>query len=287
MPEIKPLTPNPLQKYFRQPKIYIQLPSQGKYYPVGSIDIPENGQFPVYPMTARDEIMMKTPDALVNGETTVSVIQSCMPNIKNAWDVPNIDLDVILIAIRIASYGETMEVGINVPVTKEERTYDLNLVQMMDTMTSVQYDNSVIIDDLTVHIKPLTYRDFTETSMKTYEEQKIFNILNNDDISTEEKLAKFNTSFRKLTDLTIVTLEKSVQRISGDGFEVTDPMHIREFVDNADKSVFKHIIDHIEAQKDKFSIKPIKITASPEEVELGVPETYEVPFSFDPSVFFA
>lgn len=287
MPEIKPLTPNPLQKYFRQPKIYIQLPSQGKYYPVGSIDIPENGQFPVYPMTARDEIMMKTPDALVNGETTVSVIQSCMPNIKNAWDVPNIDLDVILVAIRIASYGETMEVGINVPVTKEERTYDLNLVQMMDTMTSMQYENSVIIDDLTVHIKPLTYRDFTQTSMKTYEEQKIFNILNNDDISTEEKLAKFNTSFRKLTDLTIVTLEKSVQRISGDGFEVTDPMHIREFVDNADKSVFKHIIDHIEAQKDKFSIKPIKITATPEEVELGVPETYEVPFSFDPSVFFA
>lgn len=287
MPEIKPLTPNPLQKYFRQPKIYIQLPSQGKYYPVGSIDIPENGQFPVYPMTARDEIMMKTPDALVNGETTVSVIQSCMPNIKNAWDVPNIDLDVILVAIRIASYGETMEVGINVPVTKEERTYDLNLVQMMDTMTSMQYENSVIIDDLTVHIKPLTYRDFTQTSMKTYEEQKIFNILNNDDISTEEKLAKFNTSFRKLTDLTIVTLEKSVQRISGDGFEVTDPMHIREFVNNADKSVFKNIIDHIEAQKDKFSIKPIKITATPEEVELGVPETYEVPFSFDPSVFFA
>lgn len=287
MPEIKPLTPNPLQKYFRQPKIYIQLPSQGKYYPVGSIDIPENGQFPVYPMTARDEIMMKTPDALVNGETTVSVIQSCMPNIKNAWDVPNIDLDVILVAIRIASYGETMEVGINVPVTKEERTYDLNLVQMMDTMTSMQYENSVIIDDLTVHIKPLTYRDFTQTSMKTYEEQKIFNILNNDDISTEEKLAKFNTSFRKLTDLTIVTLEKSVQRISGDGFEVTDPMHIREFVDNADKSVFKKIIDHIEEQKDKFSIKPIKITATPEEVELGVPETYEVPFSFDPSVFFA
>lgn len=262
MPEIKPLTPNPLQKYFRQPKIYIQLPSQGKYYPSSSIDIPENGQFPVYPMTARDEIMMKTPDALVNGETTVSVIQSCMPNIKNAWDVPNIDLDVILVAIRIASYGETMEVGINVPVTKEERTYDLNLVQMMDTMTSMQYDNSVTIDDLTVHIKPLTYRDFTETSMKTYEEQKIFNILNNDDISTEEKLAKFNISFRKLTDLTIITLEKSVQRISGDGFEVTDPMHIREFVNNADKSVFKHIIDHIEAQKDKFSIKPITISRS-------------------------
>ena len=42
--------------------------------------------------------MMKTPDALVNGETTVEVIQSCMPNIKDAWKIPVIDLDVILIA---------------------------------------------------------------------------------------------------------------------------------------------------------------------------------------------
>lgn len=287
MPEIKPLAPNPLQKYFRQPKIYIQLPSKGKYYPADSIDIPENGQFPVYPMTARDEIMMKTPDALVNGETTVQVIQSCMPNIKNAWHVPNIDLDTILVAIRIASYGETMEVGINVPVTNEEKTYDLNLVQMLDSMSNLDYNDMVSVDDLVVHIKPLTYRDFTETSMKTFEEQKIFNVLNNDEISAEEKLKKFNTSFRKLTDLTILTLEKSVQKISGDGFEVINPDHIREFVNNADKGVFKKIIDHIEQQKDKFSIKPIKVTSSPEDIELGVPETYEVPFSFDPSVFFA
>lgn len=286
MPEIKPVKPNPLQKYFRQPKIYIPLPSRGQFYPPNSIEIPETGEFPVYPMTARDEIMMKTPDALVNGETTVQVIQSCMPNIKNAWDVPSIDLDTILLAIRIASYGENMEIDINVPVTGEERKYDLNLVSLLDNLSSETYTPTVTLNDLTIHIKPLTYRDFTETSLKTFEEQKIFNLLNNEKVGTEEKLLKFNQSFRKLTDLTILTLEKSIHRISGADFEVTEHDHIREFVDNADKSVFKNIIDHVEQQKNKFSIKPLQIQATPEEIELGVPETYEVPLTFDSSVFF-
>ena len=55
---------NPLAKHFRQPAIYLQLPSGGKYWPDGSIDLPLNGQIPVYPMTTRDEISIRTPDAL-------------------------------------------------------------------------------------------------------------------------------------------------------------------------------------------------------------------------------
>ena len=85
MPEIERSGANPLQKYFRQPKIYIKLPSNGKWYPNGSLEVTDNMEFPVYAMTARDELMFKTPDALLNGQSTVDVIQSCVPSIKNAW----------------------------------------------------------------------------------------------------------------------------------------------------------------------------------------------------------
>src|SRR6056300_286460 len=115
MPEFNPsefsgnMEQNPLRKYFRQPKVYITLPSQGKYYPEGSIKMPENGEFPILAMTAKDELAMKTPDALLNGQATVDVIQSCVPNIKNAWQTPVVDIDAILIAIRQATYGNDME----------------------------------------------------------------------------------------------------------------------------------------------------------------------------------
>ena len=88
MSQIKSPESNPLSKYFRQSKLYISLPSQGKHYPAGAIDFPESGEVEVYSMTAKDELLFKTPDALLNGQATVDVIQSCIPAIK---DVQAID----------------------------------------------------------------------------------------------------------------------------------------------------------------------------------------------------
>lgn len=279
-------TPNPLKKYFRQPKISISLPSQGAFYPNGSLETTETGQYPVFPMTARDEIVMKTPDSLVNGQATVDVIQSCIPNIKNAWDIPTIDLDVILIGMRIATYGETMDVTIKTPVTGEEKTYSLNLTNLLTELNSVQYNNRIDLDNMTVYIRPLSYKDFTKTSLKTFEEQKIFKTLNNDKLSEDEKLVKFNESFKKLTDITITTLERSIMRIDVDGQIVTDPNHIKEFVDNAEKDFFRTVLNHIDNEKKKFAIKPLIVKSPPEDIEKGVPETFEVPITFDQSNFF-
>ena len=96
----------------RQPKIYIKLPSNGEFWPQGSIQPTETGEYPVYSMTAQDELRLKIPDALMNGQAMVDVIENCIPNIKNAWVMHNIDMDIILIAIRIATYGEKMKLPI-------------------------------------------------------------------------------------------------------------------------------------------------------------------------------
>ena len=102
---------NPLSKYFRQPKLYIKLPSQGKWYGNNSFEPTVTGEIPVYAMTGKDELILKNPDGLLNGQSTVDVIQSCVPNIKNAWEISSLDLDMLLVAIRIATYGPNMDVG--------------------------------------------------------------------------------------------------------------------------------------------------------------------------------
>jgi hypothetical protein len=278
---------NPLQKYFRQPKIYLSLPSNGKYYPAGSLEISETGEYPVFPMTARDEIMIKTPDALLNGEATVSVIKSCIPAIKEPFNMPAMDLDACLIAIRIATYGEKMDININVPVTNEEKAFDLDLRVMLDQFTNVTYDHIVQMDDLSIELKPLTYQEFTTTSKATFDEQRIFNVLNDSNISENDKLSSFTESFRKLTDLTISTLEMSIASITMGEDVVTDRNHIKEFIANTDKGLFEKVTNHIEEQREKFQIKPLIVDATPEELEAGVPATYEVPVTFDQSNFFA
>jgi hypothetical protein len=277
---------NPLQKYFRQPKIYLALPSSGKYYPAGSLEISENGEYPVFPMTARDEIMIKTPDALLNGQATASVISSCIPAIKDPFSMPSMDLDACLIAIRIATYGEMMEVSIKVPVTGEDKDFDLDLRIMLDQFSNVNYDNAIQLDDMVVNLRPLSYREFTETSKKTFDEQRIFNVINDADMDEGDKLQTFTNSFKKLTDLTILTLEKSIQSIEVGDQVVTDQAHIKEFIANTDKGLFESVTNHIEEQRSKFQVKPLIVDATPEEIEAGVPETYEVPVTFDQSSFF-
>ena len=278
---------NPLRKYFRQPKVYITLPSKGKYYPEGSLDIPETGEFPVYAMTAKDELSMKTPDALLNGQATVDMIKSCIPSIINPWHMPSIDLDAVLIAIRIATYGDTLEITTKVPGTGEDRKFDVDLRQLLNKMVTVDYVNSLNVNDMAVTIRPLTYKEFTEASLKTFEEQRIFALVNNDEISDTEKLSRFNTSFKKLTDLTVTTLSRSITSISIGDTTVTNPSHIEEFVNNADKQFFTSITTHLDEQKTKFQIAPIPVHSSEEDIAAGAPEKWEVPITFDQSNFFA
>ena len=154
---------NPLMGMMRQPKIYIRLPSNGDFWKEGSLELSVTGEYPVYSMTAKDELALKIPDALMNGQAVVDVIQNCIPNIKNAWDCPNVDMDVILIALRVATYGEMMTVPINMGEFNSE--YQIDLRQLMDQLLNqISWDPIVPVnDDLTIFVKPINYKTMTKS----------------------------------------------------------------------------------------------------------------------------
>ena len=278
---------NPLAKHLRQPKIYIKLPSQGKYWPKGSLEETETGEYPVYPMTARDEISFKTPDALLNGQATVDVIQSCVPNIKDAWQTPSIDLDALMIAIRMASFGETLDMTIKVPQTEIEKDFTFNLQSLYDNYISTQFEDTFDIPGFRVQIKPVNYKTMTGQSIKAFEEQRVFSIVNDDKIDDAEKIAKFQKSFAKLTDINLNLIVESVVTIQPQGEDpVTNLAYIKEFLLGAEATVYNNIKKYIEEQRDKFTQKPVEILADEEEIKAGAPERYTIPITFDQSNFF-
>ena len=283
----QPEQSNPLKKYFRQPKMYITLPSKGNWYTADALDMPPTGELPVYAMTAKDELSMKTPDALLNGQATVDVIQSCVPNIKNAWAVPSVDIDTILIAIRIATYGENLELTTKLPNTGDERDFVINLSSILADISAQQFESKFTYNEFTFNLKPLSYKEFTDNSIKTFEEQRLFRLVNDTNIPDEEKLSKFNESFRKLTDLTVNTLLKGIHSIEVEGEVVNNPQYIQEFIDNAEKDLFQSILNHLTEQRNKFAIKPFTATTTEEDREKGAPEKFEVPITLDQSNFFA
>lgn len=279
---------NPLINFMRQPKIYIRLPSGGEYWSNGSLIPTETGEYPIYSMTAKDELMLKVPDALMNGQAVVDVIQNCMPNVKNAWAIPAIDLDVILIAIRIATYGEKM----TTPLTfgdDIEMEYSVDLRSVMDTlMNQITWESIVPINaDLTLYVKPITYKQLTESAIQTFETQKLMQVANDDSMSEENKVKVFKESFAKLTAVTIGMISASIYKVDSSQGSTDNLKFIKEFIDNADKDIFNKVQEHLEQLKTVNSIKPIVVSVTEEMRAAGITnDTIEVPLVFDASTFF-
>ena len=278
---------NPLAMFMRQPKIFIRLPSNGEYWPNGSLEISSTGDYPVYSMTAQDELMLKIPDALMNGQAIVEVIQHCIPNIKNAWDVPSTDIDVILIAIRLATYGEKM----TTPITfgEVEMDYIIDLRTVMDTLLNqINWDPIVSInDDITVFVRPINYKQMSYTALQAFETQKIIQMSNNEQINDIDKISMFKESFTKLTNVTIGMVAESIFKIDSSQGSTDNPKFIQEFINNSDKSVFDKIQNHLEKLKEQNSIKPIIVNVTDEMRQNGITgDTIEIPMTFDASTFF-
>ena len=282
-----PENANPLNKYFRQPAVFVTLPSGGNY-PPHVLTQSQTGEIGVQPMTARDEIIFKTPDALMNGQGMVDVIQSCIPEIKDAWQISNYDLDTILIAIRIATYGETMDINFNVPGTTEKASHTLNLPSLLEQIKTTEVNNDIELKDgLKIAVRPLTYKDMTSTALKTFTQQKLYSTVQNTDLAPEEKVKRFNESFKALTELSITILLKNISKIiTPDGAEVTDPAQIKEFVEKANATLIKELQDKLIELRTQGAVKPVNLKATEEQIKKGAPASYEVPVTFDTANFF-
>ena len=278
---------NPLNKYFRQAAIHITLPSNGDY-PPHVVTPSATGEFPVMPMTAKDEIKFKTPDALMNGQGVVDVIQSCLPNIKDAWQIKSHDVDTILIAIRIATYGETMDLQFNVPTINEQVTHTINLPATLEQIKQEKIQNTITLKDgLIVETRPLTYRDMTQTSLQTFQQQKMYSSVQSSDISDEEKVKRFDESFKALTELNSKVLLKNISKITTpEGVEVSDPAQIKEFVDNANATLITELQDELAVVRVQGSVKPLTLKGTEDQIKRGAPATYQVPVTFDTANFF-
>jgi len=279
---------NPLNKYYRQPAIYISLPSQGKYYSAEVYTATQTGEIPVLPMTAKDEIAFKTPDAMINGQATVDVIKSCCPNILDPWQLTNYDLDTVLLGIRIATYGETMDINATVPVVNEQIGHTVNLPALLESIKNIEIRDSFTTQSgFEVFVKPLTYKNITDTQIKTFEQQKIVATVNQSQFSEEEKTKRFSEAYKKLTDLNFEVLSVSFTKIvTPDGTVVDNIEQIKDFLNNTNTKLVNEMQEEMIKLRSQAQVKPVKLKSTEEQIKKGAPVTFDVPLTFDNSNFF-
>jgi hypothetical protein len=278
----KPQTaPNPLSKYFRQPAIYLKLPSDGEYWPEGAINLPVTGEIPIYPLTTRDEIVLKTPDALMNGAGVVEVIQSCCPNILNAWQMPSIDVDTVLIGIRIASYGHTMDFETKCPYCEAENTHGQDLRDSLASITVPDYNDVIKTDSLIIKLKPAEYFANNKSNQINFEEQKMLQAIEKVDLEPQVRNAEIQGSMQRLINIGIDNLTAvtdSITTVEGD--TVGDPEFIKEFYTQADSNIVKSVQEKISKFTKEGGMDSLHVACT------NCEKTYDVPMEFDYASFF-
>lgn len=273
---------NPLEAYFRQPKIYVSLPSKGKWYPPGTLNIPASGELGIMSMTMKDEITLKTPDALMNGQGVVDVIKSCVDGIKDPWTMPIVDVDLILIAIKIASYGNDIDMTSHCPKCGEVSEFTVPLDRYIDNASILSFKDQISIGDFVVSLIPPNYKKISEFRIKIFENRRqIINLQNME--GDESEIKKIQDDLTKqinedTLELMLITVNKI---ITPDKVQVTEKTFIREFLLNAESAFINKILETFEENNNTLTIPSHDALCD------KCDHKWQLPIRFDQSDFFA
>lgn len=275
------MSDNPLSKFYRSKEVYVKLPTQYRYF-TEKPAISDDGEIGVMPMSTRDEMLLKIPDSLYNGEAMFEVVSSIVPDIKDPYELTIPDLDIILLATRIASYGKEMEVEAVCPSCKKYSTYSIDISIVLSKLKLLPEADPVEIDGLSIVFKPNSVKTINAKRLAQLETQKIALELatTEDPAGVQEKLRQ---SLQVATAAKYAIIADAIESIElPDGIVVREIEHILEWLSNSDSGTISKLEKNKDLMNDNGIQKTFDITCSNEECN----HAFKAPMEFNPAFFF-
>ena len=169
---------------FVVPTEFVELPSEGKYYPSGH-PLHNQPNIEIKQMTAKEEDILTSQSLLKQGVALDRVLQSIVTD--NRINVNSLlvgDRNALLVACRVSGYGSDYETQVTCPScqTKQQYVFDLN---SLETHQGGNFENVTPNDDGTF-TTPLPRSKLTAT----------FRLLTGNDEKNLEKLRTKNNNKR-------------------------------------------------------------------------------------------
>jgi hypothetical protein len=244
---------NPLAQYYRKPGTYIELPSGGRFYKL-TPKLSDTNELAVYPMTAKDELALKNPDALLNGEALKQVIASVCPDIQDVSEIPAPDIDAILVAMRMTSYGDDMEIDVNHGCEESggrSQRVTVGLGSVLSTLRAIPetLGTVTLASSVVVKLKPYTLEAQSRLLRVQFNTMRSLQGAEANENSTIEQKADIaNRGYDQLVSLSQDILAASIISVTlPDGNEVTNFTHIHDWVKNLDRASNERLDEEIKA----------------------------------------
>lgn len=146
----------------------VRLPSRGLLYTKG-VELHEDvvdGEIRVYPMTTRDELLLRSPDGLFGGTTIQTVFARCVPQVLDPSQLFFTDIDFIMVALRRISYGDEMTIEYKHSCDgAKDHTYNIRVDKLMaesreiDPMTVDEHFSVMLPSSQEVKLCPIRLVD--------------------------------------------------------------------------------------------------------------------------------
>lgn len=172
---------NPLLERVKIPGETIRLPSNGLFYTNGELsDDVTNGEIHLYPLTAMSEIILRSPDKLLNGSALEEVFAQCAPQIKKPMNLLSKDVDYILTALRKITYGDIIEVNYNHECSENAKThtYSISISKILSSTKSLDptsFNSTFTItlpNGQSVKIQPMRFKNIVDIMQSMQEENE-------------------------------------------------------------------------------------------------------------------
>ena len=173
---------NPLMNFARKTECSVKLPSQGLWYDDDNITFNAIGEVDIRPMLPNDEMLIVNPETLISGDSIIELIKSCCPSIKRPEELYYPDVNVLLLGIKKATYGDEITQESICPKCWEKKV-DLESQELLKI------------------VKEKGLKELTEEEVKTYTDiaknnikSKITEMEKNSEILIQPQVIKYSIS---------------------------------------------------------------------------------------------
>jgi hypothetical protein len=257
---------NPLLARLVLPGETFRLPSQGLFYTHGELsDEVKDGEVHVFPMTAYDEIVFKTPDMLLSGNAIDEVFKRCIPQILEPRKLLSKDVDYLITCLRVITYGS--DITLTYQHTCEgakEREYTISLQDILRKAKSIDPTSLATTYTITmsngqiVKVKPTTFNTILELNQ---------NFNNSDD------------------DNSIESIQHKIMKVLVDMIEAVDETTNRAHIEEWARKLPAGWVRFLSESIDKVSDWGVEFKAPAKCKDCGA--DMEMPFSANPVSFFS
>lgn len=257
---------NPLLTRLQIPGETFRLPSQGLFYSNGELrDDVKDGEVHVFPMTAYDEIIFKTPDMLLSGKAIDEVFSRCIPQVLKPRELLAKDIDYLVTCLRVITYGPDITLIYNHGCSEgaKDREYTISLQTILRQAKAI--DPTTISSNFTValqngqvvQLKPTTY----------------------------DTILGLNQSLGQSNNETLLDLQDKMMSLLVDMIVKVDEIDDREMIAEWAKALPAGWIRFLNESIDKVSDWGVQFMAPVKCKDCG--EEIKIPFSANPVSFFS